>query len=150
MSDQSIRDKNNDTPRQGFESACTMGGASGAGATGGPSGSATAVDVNGSIGATMEPARQIAEDTMEQARSTARNLAEQARFAMAGPGATALELARRAREQAATASDVLYQQGTRAGEYLSCNVNEYRLAALLIAGAVGYGLTYLIHTRWQD
>jgi vacuolar-type H+-ATPase subunit H len=145
MSDQSTRDKNKDMLRQGFEPA----GTSGAGATEDPSGS-TAADANGSIGATIEQARQIAGDTMEQARSTARNLAEQARSAIADPGATAQELARRAREQAATASDVIYQQGTRAGEYLSRNVNEYPLAALLIAGAVGYGLAYLIHARWQD
>ncbi len=75
MSDQSTRDKNKDTSRQGFEPAGTMGGTSGAGATEDPSGS-TAADANGSIGATIEQARQIAGDTMEQARSTARNLAE--------------------------------------------------------------------------
>ena len=82
----------------------------------------------------------------EQARSTARNLGEQARSAMADPGATAQELTRRAREQAAIAGDALYQQGTPAGEYLTQNVNEYPLVAL-IAGAFGYGLAYLIHSQ---
>ena len=53
-----------------------------------------------------------------------------------------------AREQASAASDVLYRQGRRTGEYLTQNVNEYPLAALLIAGMIGYGLAYLIHTRW--
>ena len=81
--------------------------------------------------------------------STASNLGEQARSAMGEAGATAQELAQRVREQASMATDALYQQGTRAGEYLSRNVNEYPLAALLIAGAIGYGLAYLIHTRWQ-
>src|SRR5260221_10089419 len=90
---------------------------------------------------------ELAGDVIEQTRATVRNLSEQASAAIADPGATAKELARRAREQAAMASDVLYQQGTRAGEYLTRNVNEYPLAALLIAGAVGYGLAYLIHTR---
>jgi hypothetical protein len=97
-----------------------------------------------------EQTQEIAGDAMERTRATVRNLREQARAAMADPGATAQELARRAREQAAMATDVLYEQGTRAGEYLSRNVNEYPLAALLIAGAVGYGLAYLIHTRLQD
>jgi ElaB/YqjD/DUF883 family membrane-anchored ribosome-binding protein len=97
-----------------------------------------------------EQTQELAGDAMERTRATVRNLSEQARAAMADRGATAQELARRAREQAAMASDVLYQQGTRAGEYLTRNVNEYPLAALLIAGAVGYGLAYLIHTRWQD
>src|SRR5260370_18918959 len=97
-----------------------------------------------------EQTQEIAGDAMERTRATVRNLREQARAAMADPGATAQELARRAREQAAMANDALYQQGTRAGEYLSRNISEYPLAALLIAGAVGYGLAYLIHTRWQD
>jgi hypothetical protein len=87
--------------------------------------------------------------TPSPAKSTASNLGEQARSAISEAGATAQELTRRAREQASTATDVFYQQGTRAGEYLSRNVNEYPLPALLAAGAVGYGLAYLIHTRWQ-
>jgi hypothetical protein len=86
---------------------------------------------------------------MEQARNAVRNLGEQARSAMADPGATAQEVARRAREQGAMASDMLYQQGARAGEYLTRNINEYPLTALLVAGAVGYGLAYLIHAQWQ-
>ena len=97
-----------------------------------------------------EQTQELAGDAMERTRATVRNLSEQVRAAMADPGATAQELARRGREQAAMASDVLYQQGTRAGEYLNRNINEYPRAAVLIAGAVGYGLAYLIHTRWQD
>jgi hypothetical protein len=94
-----------------------------------------------------EQTQLLANDAMERTRATVRNLSEQARAAMADPGATAQELARRAREQTAMASDVLYHQGTRTGEYLTRKVNEYPLATLLIAGAVGYGLAYLIHTR---
>jgi ElaB/YqjD/DUF883 family membrane-anchored ribosome-binding protein len=84
-----------------------------------------------------------------QAENIASNLGEQARTAIGEVGATAEELAHRAREQASVATDALYQQATRTGEYLSRNVNEYPLPALLIAGAIGYGLAYLIHTRWQ-
>ena len=97
-----------------------------------------------------EQTQELAEDAMEQTSATVRHLSEQARTAIADPGATAQELARRAREQAAIAGDALYQQGTRAGEYLTRNVNEYPLVALLIAGAVGYGLAYLIHARRTD
>jgi len=59
-------------------------------------------------------------------------------------------VARNLGEQASAASDALYQQGARAGDYVSRNVNEYPLPALLVAGAVGYGLAYLIHTQWQN
>src|SRR5260221_8422098 len=84
-----------------------------------------------------EQTQELAGDAMERTRATVRNLSEQARAAMADPGATAQELARRAREQAATANDVLYQQGTRAREYLSRNINEYPLPAGFIAGPGG-------------
>src|SRR5437764_11746592 len=69
-----------------------------------------------------------ASNVIEQAGSVARNLSE----------------------QASAASGALYQQGARAGDYVSRNVNEYPLPALLVAGAVGYGLAYLIHTQWQN
>ena len=97
----------------------------------------------------MEQAKTTANQAMEQAKTMARNIGDQAAAAAADPGATAQELARRAREQAGAAGDVLYRQGQRAGEYLTQNVNEYPLTALLIAGMVGYGLAYLIHTQWQ-
>src|SRR5207248_776302 len=94
-------------------------------------------------------AASMASETLEQAKTMARNIGDQARAAAADPGATAQDLARRARDQAGVAGDVLYRQGQRAGEYLTQNVNEYPLTALLIAGMVGYGLAYLIHTQWQ-
>ena len=97
----------------------------------------------------MEQAKTTANQAMEQAKTMARDVSEQARAVAADPGATAQELARRAREQASVAGDVLYRQGQRAGEYLSENVNEYPLTALLIAGMIGYGLAFLIHSQWQ-
>ena len=69
-----------------------------------------------------------ASNVIEQAGSVARNLGE----------------------QASAASGALYEQGARAGDYVSRNVNEYPLPALLVAGAVGYGLAYLIHTQWRN
>jgi vacuolar-type H+-ATPase subunit H len=97
----------------------------------------------------MEQAKTTANQAMEQAKTMARNIGDQAAAAAADPTATAQELARRAREQAGAAGDVLYRQGQRAGEYLTQNVNEYPLTALLIAGMIGYGLAYLVHSQWQ-
>jgi ElaB/YqjD/DUF883 family membrane-anchored ribosome-binding protein len=84
--------------------------------------------------------------TLEQAKTMARNVGEQARSIANTATNTAQDLARRAREQ----TDTLYQQGTQAGEYLTRNVNEYPLTALLVAGAIGYGLGYLIHSGWTS
>ncbi|HEX6442966.1 MAG TPA: hypothetical protein VF007_12315 [Stellaceae bacterium] len=134
MADEMTRDidKDKDTPRQGTRPAGTMGGSEG-----------------GGMGATAGSITEGSGGVTDQARNVVRNLGEQARSAMDDPGAAAQDLARRAREQASMAGDVLYQQGSRAGEYLSRNINEYPFAALLIAGAVGYGLAYLIHSQWQ-
>jgi hypothetical protein len=79
----------------------------------------------------------------------ARNVGEQAWSAASAPVATAQDMARRAREQTGAAGDTLYQQGARAGEYVTRNINEYPLTALMIAGAVGYGIAYLVHGGWQ-
>ena len=38
------------------------------------------------------------------------------------------------------------EQASKAGDYLARNVQEYPFGALLIAGFVGYGLGYLIHS----
>ena len=45
-------------------------------------------------------------------------------------------------DQAATTA---YRQGARAGGYVSQYAAEQPLTALLIAGAIGYVLAYLIH-----
>jgi ElaB/YqjD/DUF883 family membrane-anchored ribosome-binding protein len=97
----------------------------------------------------MEQAKTTANQAMDQAKTMARNIGDQAAAAAADPAAIAQDLARRAREQATEAGDVLYRQGQRAGEYLTQNVNEYPLTALMIAGMIGYGLAYLIHSQWQ-
>lgn len=64
---------------------------------------------------------------------------EMARSAAASTAAGAQDLARRAREQTGVAT-----------EAMSRGVHQYPATALLIAGAVGYGLAYLIHNSgWQ-
>jgi hypothetical protein len=59
--------------------------------------------------------------------------------AQRGWSKSAQMLARDAREQAAQAS-----------EYAARNVQEYPLAALLVAGLIGYGIAFLIHTSWSS
>ena len=103
----------------------------------------------GTINQAMEQAKDTANQAMDHARTMARNIGDQARAAASDPGATAQELTRRALEQASAAGDTLYRQGQRAGEYVTQNVNEYPLTALVIAGMIGYGLAYLVHAQWQ-
>jgi len=84
-------------------------------------------------------------DTLNQATTMMRNVGEQAWSAAASAGSAATDLARQTRDQM---SETLSGPTERAGEYISRNVNAYPLAAL-IAGAVGYGLGYLVHSSWQ-
>ena len=93
---------------------------------------------------------EVPPESSKQAGRVMWNLGEQARSAIADAGATAQEFARRTGEQAAMATDVVNQQSTRAAKYFSRNINEYPFSALLIAGAIGYGLAYLIHTQRQN
>ncbi len=96
---------------------------------------------------TANTAMDQANKTMDQVKTMARNVTEQAWSAASSASATAQDLARKAREQV---PDTLYEQGQRAGEYLTRNVNEYPLTAVLVAGVVGYLMAYLIHGRWQN
>ena len=57
--------------------------------------------------------------------------------------ATASDIARRAAEQVSTATGA-------ARQYLARNVDEYPMAAVLVAGLVGYGLGYLVHSGRQS
>src|ERR1043166_1039372 len=105
---------------------------------------ATTLDQNrgqqqsGTTDQALQQAKSTANQAIDHAKTMARNIGEQARAVAADPNATAQELARQAREQAPAA-----------GEYLTQNVNEYPLTALLIAGMIGYGLAFLVHTSWQ-
>jgi hypothetical protein len=81
------------------------------------------------------------------AQDSGRNagIGEQASSAMAKAGETAQDMANSVREQAGPAAQAVYDQGARAGHYVTRNVHEYPATALLIAAAVGYGLAYLVH-----
>jgi hypothetical protein len=92
-----------------------------------------------------EQTRSAAAGGAEAARDLADRAREQAGAAMAKAGETAQDLANRAREQAGPAAQAVYDQGARAGQYMTRNVRQYPATALLIAAAVGYGLAYLLH-----
>ena len=76
----------------------------------------------------------VGDENVERAKAMARNLGDQARAVVSD-------------ENVERAKTVAREQSARAGEYVTRNVHENPYAALLIAGAIGYGLAYLIHSR---
>jgi ElaB/YqjD/DUF883 family membrane-anchored ribosome-binding protein len=91
-----------------------------------------------------------AEDITERAR----DLAQQA-AAMAGEAASALadardgawDVAQKAGVGARAFADQAYRSGRQGAEDLAERVEERPLLALLVAGAIGYALAYLLHAR---
>jgi ElaB/YqjD/DUF883 family membrane-anchored ribosome-binding protein len=84
---------------------------------------------------------------LETTAESVRNLAAQARSGAVKAGAAVQDAARQAGTQVNDAASSLYQRGARAGDYLSERTIEQPLAALLVAGAIGYLLAVLIHRR---
>ena len=91
-------------------------------------------DLQASAGAAIDKAAGLARD----ASSAGIQAVAQASDAIQG---VAREVGNKVDQAATTA----YQQGARAGGYVSRYAAEQPLTALLIAGAIGYGLAYLIH-----
>jgi ElaB/YqjD/DUF883 family membrane-anchored ribosome-binding protein len=108
------------------------------------------------LGATAE---KIVQDTAHQSKSVLRDLQESAAAAVdktadlarkvSTAGAQAVDAvqgaARGVGNQASLAASTVYEQGARAGGSVSRYTAEQPLTALLIAGAIGYGLAYLVH-----
>ena len=42
------------------------------------------------------------------------------------------------------------EQALRTGKYLASKTQDYPFGALLLAGLIGYGMGYLIHTSWSS
>jgi ElaB/YqjD/DUF883 family membrane-anchored ribosome-binding protein len=114
----------------------------------------SAAQLRDKVGELAAQTQKAAQDRIEQSKPVLHDLQASAGEAMD----KATDLARQASragvetvtEVSGMARDVAsqaYQQGTRAGGYVSEFVREQPLAALLIAGAVGYGIAYLIHQR---
>jgi ElaB/YqjD/DUF883 family membrane-anchored ribosome-binding protein len=87
-------------------------------------------DLQASAGAAIDKAAGLARD--------ASRAVVQASDAIQG-------VAREVGNQVDQAATTAYQQGARAGGYVSRYAAEQPLTALLIAGAIGYGVAYLIH-----
>jgi ElaB/YqjD/DUF883 family membrane-anchored ribosome-binding protein len=86
-------------------------------------------------------------DKIQELPGPAVEMLDRARSAAADVGDAAQDIVHRARDQATAAADTMHQQSRRLGEYLSQNTEQNPLTALLIAGAVGYGLAYLMNRR---
>ena len=98
-------------------------------------------DLRASGGEAMDKATDLARKASTvggQAVARAGDVIEQAGDAIQGA-------AREAGNRAGQAATTLCQQGGRAGGYVSRYTADQPLTALLIAGALGYGLAYLIH-----
>jgi len=96
-------------------------------------------DLRASGGEAMDKATARKASTVGgQAVARAGDVIEQAGDAIQGA-------VREAGNEAGQAATTLCQQGGRAGGYVSRYTADQPLTALLIAGALGYGLAYLIH-----
>ena len=92
------------------------------------------------VGAQVQPAldqgKAMVQDLASQASETGRQAVERA-------GELLENVAPQAKEMA---SD-LYERGSQSAEYARQYVVQQPVTALLLAGAIGYGLAYLIHRR---
>jgi ElaB/YqjD/DUF883 family membrane-anchored ribosome-binding protein len=86
-----------------------------------------------------------AEAAIDKATGLARDASSAGIQAVAQASEAIQGVAREVGNQAGQAATIAYQQGAHAGGYVSRYAAEQPLTALLIAGAIGYGLAYLIH-----
>jgi ElaB/YqjD/DUF883 family membrane-anchored ribosome-binding protein len=92
------------------------------------------------VGAQIKP-------MLDQGKSIVQDLANQASEVGRQAVGQAGDLLHNVAPQAKEAASNLYQRGSQSGEYVRQYAAEQPIAALLIAGAIGYGLAYLIHRR---
>ena len=88
-----------------------------------------------------------AKSGIETAVGTITDVAGKAQTAAGEAGGTVRDAAIETAKQVGDAAAKTYRQGVRASEYVSQNTAEQPLPALLIAGAIGYGIAYMIHGR---
>ena len=81
------------------------------------------------------------------AMDAASDLAGKAQTAAAEAGSTIQGAASETVRQVRDAAAKTYDQGAQVADYLSRNTAEQPLLALLLAGAVGYAIAYMIHSR---
>jgi len=78
---------------------------------------------------------------------TGSDVAGKAQTAAVDAGGKIREAAIETSKQVGDVATNTYQQGAQAAEYLSRNTAKQPLLALLVAGAVGYAIAYMIHSR---
>jgi ElaB/YqjD/DUF883 family membrane-anchored ribosome-binding protein len=86
-------------------------------------------------------------NSVKSAVDAASDLAGKAQTAAAEAGSTIQGAASETVRQVRDAAAKTYSQGAQAADYLSRNTAEQPLLAILLAGAVGYAIAYLIHSR---
>jgi vacuolar-type H+-ATPase subunit H len=94
-------------------------------------------DVKNVSGEIMEHAKTAADGAIDQVQQAA---SEALTSSLRDLGTQAQEMARNASEHAAAAAENLYQHGS---EYVSRKTRNFPISAVLIAGALGYGIGYL-------
>jgi ElaB/YqjD/DUF883 family membrane-anchored ribosome-binding protein len=99
------------------------------------------------IGEQVAKVRDDAKNGIETVKETITDVAEKAQTAATEAGGTVRDAAIETAKQVGDAATTTYRQGVRAGEYVSQSTGEQPLLALLIAGAIGYGIAYMIHAR---
>jgi ElaB/YqjD/DUF883 family membrane-anchored ribosome-binding protein len=118
-----------------------------------------AAKVGETVGHLTAETGKMVQDKVDQARPVFRDLRESAGAAMdkatdlahkaSTAGVQAVDaihgVARDIGNQAGQAATNVYQQGARAGGYVTRYTAEQPLTALLVAAAIGYGIAYLIH-----
>ncbi len=102
-----------------------------------------AKQASASMQGTLDQGKAMIQDAQASAAGLARQASEAGSQAMAQAG----QVAREAGNQATQAATNLYQQSSRAGDFITQYAAEQPVTALLVAGAIGYGLAYLIHRR---
>jgi hypothetical protein len=88
-----------------------------------------------------------AKSGIQTAVGTMTDLVGKAQTAATEAGATVRDAAIETAKQVGDAATKTYRQGVRAGEYVSQNTGEQPFLALLIAGAIGFGIAYMIYAR---
>ena len=115
--------------------------------------------VGDTVGTLTAEAGKVVQDKIDQAKPVIRDLRESAGIAMdkaadlaqkaSSAGVHAVDAVQGAAHdvanQASQAANAVYQHGARAGGSVTRYAAEQPLTALLIAGAIGYGIAYLIH-----
>jgi uncharacterized protein YjbJ (UPF0337 family) len=98
---------------------------------------------NNEIAGHVDRAADAAKEQIAKATDTFTQVAGRARAAAGTIRDTTME----AGKQVGGVATKAYQQGAQAADQLSHSAAEQPLLALLIAGAIGYAVAYLIHTR---